>query len=500
MFYRLIPCREIPGQSTAQALDAFLSAPTPPKEYKIEPMSTQRYPIAAPIPGQLNLRGEARDFRAPWKLFWAAFLIRVLYMTLAHTYRIRPYGDHFGFGWEMGRIARALVTGYGYADPFSGHTGPTAWVTPLYPLLIAAVFKLFGVFTLKSAWVLLAINCALSALIAGNTWEIAARCFNRKVANWAGWIWALYPAAMQYAVRWIWEMTLTALLFSSVLVLALRMRSIGNIPEGDGTEGAGGALTPSRWALFGLLWGLIALSNPSLLIFLPILGIWLLLEPHHLLQPQHRGWLRPDWPHQVRGVLLSAVVFLLCIAPWTIRNWRAFHQFVPLRGNFGAELYLGNGPGAVGLLMEYDHPFQAPDQLREYRQLGELTYARMRGDRAKAIIRSHPAHFAALTLKRIYYFWFSVPHPFDDAAFVEYGRNLNFAFTSLAGLFGLALALRRSRPAAGLFAWAFLTLPLLYYFVTVHARFRHPLEPLIAILGVYLFQSAVKRRKLVDGR
>jgi hypothetical protein len=88
--------------------------------------------------------------------------------------------------------------------------------------------------------------------------------------------------------------------------------------------------------------------------------------------------------------------------------------------------------------------------------------------------------------------WFSVPHPADDAPWVEYGRNLNFQFTSIAGLLGLALALYNRRPAAGLFAWAFLLLPLMYYFVTAHARFRHPLEPLIAILGVYLFQSAEK--------
>jgi hypothetical protein len=34
----------------------------------------------------------------------------------------------------------------------------------------------------------------------------------------------------------------------------------------------------------------------------------------------------------------------------------------------------------------------------------------------------------------------------------------------------------------------------MYYFVTVHARFRHPLEPLIAVLGIFLFQSAEPRR------
>ena len=97
-----------------------------------------------------------------------------------------------------------------------------------------------------------------------------------------------------------------------------------------------------------------------------------------------------------------------------------------------------------------------------------------------------------LSLKRLYYSWCGVPHPSDDAPLVEYSRNLNFQFTSIAGLFGLALALHRRKPAAGLFAAAFLLLPLMYYFVTAHARFRHPFEPLIAILAVYLFQSAEK--------
>jgi hypothetical protein len=36
-------------------------------------------------------------------------------------------------------------------------------------------------------------------------------------------------------------------------------------------------------------------------------------------------------------------------------------------------------------------------------------------------------------------------------------------------------------------------LPVSYYLVTVHARFRHPLEPLITVLGVYLFQAAIAK-------
>ncbi|MGC2298200.1 MAG: glycosyltransferase family 39 protein [Acidobacteriaceae bacterium] len=414
--------------------------------------------------------------KAPWRIFWIALVVRLAYMTFAHMWHMRPYEDHFAFGYEMGRIGRALVTGYGFAEPFRGHTGPTAWVPPLYPWILAGDFWLFGVYTPLAAWMVLAFDCVLNALMVCTTWEIAARCFNRKVALWSAWFWALYPATMQYAVKWVWEMTLTAFLFSWVLVLALRMRRIGD------REGAARAPGAGEWAVFGLLWGLIALTNPSLLLFLPVCGLWILAGV------PRRAW----WPRQIALAALAALIFAGCLAPWTYRNWRVFHQFIPIRANFGAELYLGNGPGATGLLMEYNHPFQAPDQLRLYSQMGELAYVKMRGEMAKRIIRADPGRFVMLCLRRVYYFWFSVPHPGDEGFVNEYGRNLNYQFTSIVGLLGLALALRRQVPAARLFFWAFLLLPLTYYFVTVHARFRHPLEPLITILGVYLFQSAEK--------
>ena len=415
------------------------------------------------------------SLRAPARVFWVALIVRLLYMTLTHQYRITVIEDHFRFGYEAGRIARSLVEGGGYADPFSNyvlrHTGPTAWLPPLYPLILAGSFRFFGVYTQASAWVVLALNCVFSAWTARAVWEIGARCLGRRVGVWSGWLWALYPAAMQYAVHWVWEMTLTTALLAWVLVLMLRMRGIGE------EQTVAATASVRAWALFGLMWGFIALSNSSLLLFLPVCGVWLLLG-------------KPGLLRSLRGAGLAALVFLGCVTPWTWRNWRVFHAFVPMRGNLGVEAYLGNGPGSNGLLMEYDHPYQAPDQLRLYASMGEVRYAAMRGRLASANIQAHPAHFMADVLKRIYYFWVSLPHSEGSSMLVEAGRVLNYAFVSLAGLLGLMLALWRRRPAAWLLMWAFVLLPLPYYLVTVHARFRHPLEPLICCLAVYLFQSA----------
>ncbi len=463
--------------ASLKELHHYPSAVTHECHVRSIPMS---HPSPAAVTGTLHSQNgpSARPPGAPWSIFWIAWLLRVLYITVAHTYRFRLYGFglHFQFGWEMGRIARALVTGHGYADPFSGHTGPTAWVTPLYPLLLACVFKLFGIYSLASGWVILTLNSLFSALTTRTVWEIAVRCFNLRVARWSAWIWALYPAAMQYAVRWVWEMTLTTLLFTALLVVALRMRRIGEAAAGGSPPAPSATLR--RWAIFGALTGLIALSNPSLLPFFPLCGVWILTG----------SWRQP---RQAAGVLLSVLVCIALVAPWSWRNWRAFHALIPLRSNFGAELYMGNGPGAFGMLMEYDHPNQSVHELERYKRLGEIRYSQVQGERTKALIGQQPGRFAVLSLKRFYYYWIGVPRPFEDHGVLnEYGRDLNFAFASLAGLFGLALALHRRVPASPLFAMAFLVLPIPYYLVSVQARFRHPLEPLITILAVYLFQSA----------
>ncbi len=406
---------------------------------------------------------------APWRIFWIALLVRLTYIALAHTYRIQPAEDHFAFGFEMGRIARALASGRGYADPFHGHTGPTAWVTPLFPMILGGVFKVFGIYSRLSAWAILCFDSVLNALTIPLIWETGDRCFGPRVARWSAWIWALYPAAMQYAVKWVWEMTLTAFLFQLALVIALRIGSVGG-QVGDGP-------TWKRWLGFGLVWGLMALSNPGVLLFLPVCGVWMLSRSGR------------NWPAHLPKAICSGLVFTAAIAPWIWRNERVFGTFVPFRSNFGVELYLGNGPGANGFVMEYDHPAKDAGQLAVYREKGELGYAAWRGVEAKESIRADLPRFARLCLTRFHFYWFGVPNPSGHPA-NDLGRELNYGFASCAGLLGLGLALRRRIPGARLFAAAFLLLPAVYYIVAAHARFRHPLEPLIAVLGVYLFQQA----------
>ena len=102
-----------------------------------------------------------------------ALLLRLAVITIGHTYRITPRRDHFQYGWEMGRLARSIATGQGFSSPTDLPTGPSAWAPPLYPYILAAVFKLFGVYSALSAWVILAFNSVFAALTCLTLYRIA---------------------------------------------------------------------------------------------------------------------------------------------------------------------------------------------------------------------------------------------------------------------------------------------------------------------------------------
>ncbi|HEX4155698.1 MAG TPA: hypothetical protein VHY48_08805 [Acidobacteriaceae bacterium] len=435
-------------------------------------------------------------FRAPWIIFWVGFVLRVACIAIAHTYRIRVIGNHFDFGFEAGRIARSLVEGHGYANPFNGWSGPTAWLPPLYPLLLALAFKLFGVYTHAAAFFVLTVDSVFSAAIAPAVYEIAARCFDAKgiarrastkavpVALWAAWMWAVYPAALQFAIHWLWDTSLSAFLFTWALVFALRLRGTG---EDDERAGRGQWL---RWAMFGALWGLVALANASLLICLPAAGLW-------VVWPRLRsGWSRRGLRRVWAGMVLAAVVFCAVMTPWWVRNERTMHTFIATRSNFGAELYESTLPSHDGFPWGTTLPTWAgAPEFKLYAQMGEVRFVQMRKQQAVERIRANPARIARWTMDRFLFFWDNVPHPAERHPMMEIGRRLSYCFLSLAGLMGLGLALRRRVEGAALMGWIFLLMPLPYYLVTVQARFRHPLEPLIAVLGVYLFRSTEPRRR-----
>jgi hypothetical protein len=125
--------------------------------------------------------------------------------------------------------------------------------------------------------------------------------------------------------------------------------------------------------------------------------------------------------------------------------------------------------------------------------MGELAYAADCKRLALDWIRQNPARFVIVSLKRFFYYWNGVPRETSSVAPIDFRTSL-FLATSVVSLWGLGRAVRQKRPAAWLFAGLVLTYPTVYYFVFPHARYRHPIEPELLILAVFLISEARSRR------
>jgi 4-amino-4-deoxy-L-arabinose transferase-like glycosyltransferase len=398
-------------------------------------------------------------YRTPSFIFVAALLLRLAVITVGYTYRINPRGDHFQFGWEMGRIARSIALGEGFSSPTDLATGPSAWAPPMYPYILAGVFKVFGVYSAASAWVILAFNSVFGALTCVTICKIAEVLYGERVARGAAWTWALFPYEIYWPVRVVWETSLSTFLLSLALLLTLRMAA-KSPPLRD-------------WLGFGLLWGAIALTNTSLIAMLPLFLLWLWYHA------PHRSRLLP-------GACLSLLAVALTIAPWLARNYSVFGKFVFVRDNLPLELYVANNDRSDGLWTRSEHPGNSAEAMQEFQQLGELPFMEREQLQFRQFVREHPQKFVGFTLERALYFWIGTPlnASFNGHSFVPL-RHLGFFLHSALAFAGLWLSWHNRKRGAFLLTCLLLVYPLPYYLVNPFPRYKHPIEPVMTLLIVY---------------
>jgi len=392
-----------------------------------------------------------------------AFLLRLAVITIGHTYRITPRRDHFQYGWEMGRLARSIALGQGFSSPTDLPTGPSAWAAPVYPYILAGVFKRFGIYTAASAWVILTFNSIFGALTCLTLYGIGKRMYGEPVGRGAAWAWAVFPYAIYWPTRVVWETSLTAFLLSLALLLTLRL-----------------ADAPARrrwWILFGLLWGLLLLTNPAVCSMMPFCLLWLVYQ-------------RGDHARFVAAALTVVIAFLVA-TPWMVRNYRVFGKFVFIRDNLPLEMHEANNARSQGLWTRNEHPGNDPDAMRDFQRLGELGFMEEKKAQVRQFIQDHPGQFLWFTLERVMYFWIAPPQATIVAGYdLWISRHVNFALGAVFAFAGLWLTFRDRIHGGFLLACFMLIYPLPYYLVNPFVRYKHPIEPEMLLLIVYLFCEA----------
>ena len=339
---------------------------------------------------------------------------------------------------EPSHIAAALASGLGFSSPYANTPiAPTAQQPPLYPFLLAAIFKIFGIYTTQSAWTIVLLHILAGSLTAVLIYWVGKLHFGQTVGVVAAWIWVLpwMFQARSFAVS-LTNAYLAGLGFAGFLLWFSKVMKQNR-----------------RWFWLGIYAGLLLLLQAA---FLPVFLVYALKLVSSKAQRA-----------RIYAALAGVLIVLL---PWTVRNYAAMGSFIPIRDNFGLELWLGNRPGMQGTL-DYGRDFPGIDPA-SYIRLGEVHFMHSKGVEAWNFIVSNPGAFFGRCLRRIIEFWY-VPYPLSWIAF------------SVLGWIGSCLAWKR-RNSAWLFMTPIAVFPLVYYLTHVYAAYRYPIQPVITLLAAYV--------------
>ncbi|HET6144017.1 MAG TPA: hypothetical protein VFE02_10940 [Candidatus Acidoferrales bacterium] len=400
----------------------------------------------------------------------SAFIMRMAVLIYSWHATLIPARYFLPYGYELGHVAKAIASGQGFSSPLRFvDTGPTVWFTPIYPYLVAGIFKIWGIYTNASKLIIMTLNCAFATLTVIPIYCSAQRTFGKAVAVGASWTWVFLPTALFFPITWIWDTAMAALFLSLIFWATLVVRE---------------KTTVLPWAGYGALWATGVLVNPSMLSLLPFLAGWALWEAR-------RG--AAQWPKFAAAMLF---IFALGMVPWTVRNYRVFGKIIMLRSNFGLELWLGNNPNVPDLWSPWLHPNDSRDEALKYKNMGEIAYMEEKQHEAFAFMRTHPADTMNFIYRRFIENWLAI----SDSPTAFWGNTpfyirAFFVLNVILSLFtfvGVLFAYRFRIPEAFPYAMVPLIFPIIFYITHASLRYRFPMDPIMMILATYGVASVVR--------
>jgi 4-amino-4-deoxy-L-arabinose transferase-like glycosyltransferase len=328
---------------------------------------------------------------APWSPTALLMLAGVLGLlarawTILHTERQ---------GYAVDDLFDALAWNLATTGSFSmdGVT-PSAHAGPLYPAILAAFYAIVGH---RPEWVVY-VHVVFDIVASLCIYLVGARLFHPWIGAIAAAALFLYPAYWTYDPRIRSESLLTCLLSAWLWTVVVCCSSTKMICFVRG----------------GLLAGLTILCKPvTILLAIALIGFACLGTDSVRVRTARAG--------------LYLLACLLVVLPWTMRNYRAFDQVIPVSAGVGAGLWMGSDPLSRG---SWPMPEAMERQIWETAGITPLPYAHAMYEvstdrllRAKgwARIRDEPVRYVWLTLTRAFDFW--IGNPFylvsSDKGFVQ---------------------------------------------------------------------------------
>jgi len=391
----------------------------------------------------------------------AAVLAVSFLLSFAYSFyfRIQPIVDALAYD----RISWELAEGKGYDRQSAiGRPGPA------YEFFLAGIFYVFG-HSYPAVWIIQALLHALTAFL---VFRIAKLVFNQDshpiIGLGAALLIGFSPDLITMSAM---LMTETLTIFSMVFFVFLfflyfRDKKISHL-----------ILSAAVLAIAAL-----ARSNLILLAFPAFLFLF--------------------WNKLWRPLLVFAAVLLLCLTPWTVRNYLVYAEFMPFNAAVGALLAQGNYHGASG---ELEPNFVWPEG---YDQLSQIEFDKLARQDARRFIASHPLEFTKITFWRTS-MYFSIMRPtgfwphlkgFAKAATLASSFVYSTVLFLLGGL-GAVLAIKgkfsklRGESVFYLLLMSIM-MPLAIIGIVVETRYRFPIYPFLALFSGLSLSFLLSKAKI----
>lgn len=402
----------------------------------------------------------SRERRLVTLITVAAFVLRLAWV-LSVSRDGFPYADPLMYHVA----AKNLIAGNGY----SGIMGiPMVHWPPGYSVVLAGVYWVFGTNPVNGE----ILNALVGALTVPLLYVTVRRAFNHRVAVIAAVMLCVMPGPILWSDMLVTE-TIYTCLFVGFMALAVRLR-------------------PS-WktaAFFGAYIGLSSLLRGEALVWVPVLMVL---------------WFRPlGWRRMLAHCAALFAVIALVLTPWTIRNERVFHSFIPLALNSGDTLWAGHNPAATGtqnypskellLSIAGDTPEPQRTVVIAKGMQREAIHFMLHHPLAEA--KLVPAKLIALMRGDSYAFdWLNLPpyRTLGTTGTMYVGVIADFAWFSLLalciiGVVGLGRRTWRT-PLLRAIRVSFLTGLVLYGFLYYgNYRYRLPYEPLMMVVAALVLE------------
>jgi len=241
---------------------------------------------------------------------WLFFLLVTAAALALRLFFVFRFPHLAGDTWIYGDIAKNWLNHGIFGVTDDGIVRPTLIRLPGYPGFLAAMFRVFGQDHYNAVMIAQALIDTNTCLVIS---ALALELKNARAARAAYLLAALCPFTASYAAA---PLSDTLAIFCTAHALYYGTRGLNALKSGES------ALL--LWSLAGLWAAAGIYMRPDDGIILPAMALALLVLLLRLPRKQ--------------TVLFAGTVYLAAalapLVPWTVRNWRVFHQFQPLASRY----------------------------------------------------------------------------------------------------------------------------------------------------------------------